>query len=319
MTTSVSLRRGIVAVSAAAALIASAAACSSGGDGGSDGPVRIALNNTVASLPVVVADEQGFFTDEGLDVTLETVADITKLPPTFGKQYDIGFGVQPTLIRAASQGVEVVMISGNAVTTAEKPEYLLMARPDVEIDGPEDLEGLKLGAPTLAGNIHIGTLYWLEQNGVDPDSVDSMQVPTPTMIDQLEAGLIDVAELQQPFIDLAEEAGMVEAGYALGAVGEPTTMSSWQAERGWAEDNPDTLAAYRAALDSANAWIEDNDQEARELLSEHTGIDLDVIGESPLQTFTTEMSVDSIEQWDAPMRAVAGFTADLDYSTLIVE
>lgn len=319
MTTSVSLRRGIVAVSATAALIASAAACSSGGEGGADGPVRIALNNTVASLPVVVADEQGFFTDEGLDVTLETVADITKLPPTFGKQYDIGFGVQPTLIRAASQGVEVVMISGNAVTTAEKPEYLLMARPDVEIDGPEDLEGLKLGAPTLAGNIHIGTLFWLEQNGVDPDSVDSIQVPTPTMIDQLEAGLIDVAELQQPFIDLAEEAGMVEAGYALGAVGEPATMSSWQAERGWAEDNPDTLVAFRAALDSANAWIEDNDQEARELLSEHTGIDLDVIGESPLQTFTTEMSVDSIEQWDAPMRAVAGFTADLDYSTLIVE
>lgn len=317
------LRKVALTTASLLALSTTLIACASGGGGASNDEgatsLRIAVNNTVASLPVVVADKQGFFADEGLEVETSTVTDITKLPPTLGKQYDIGFGVQPTLIRAASQGVKIAMISGNAVTTEAKPEYLIMARPDADIKGPKDFAGKKLGAPTLNGNIHIGTLYWLEQNEVDPESVESLQVPTPTMIDQLKAGLIDAAEMQQPFIDMAREAGMVEVGYSLGAVGDPAAMSSWQAERGWAEKNPETLKKFRAALDKAIDWIKNNDGEARDVLAEFTGIDREVIGESPLSAFTTEMSVDSVEQWDTPMRAVAGFKAKLDYSQLIVE
>ena len=139
------------------------------------------------------------------------------------------------------------------------------------------------------------------------------------MVDQLKAGLIDAAEMQQPFIDVAKAAGMVEAGYSLGAVGDPATMSSWQAERSWAGVNPETLTKFRAALDKAIKWIDDNDAEAHDILSEFTGIDPKVLAGSPLSDFTTEMSIDSIKQWDAPMRAVAGFDADIDYSTLIVK
>ena len=312
-----SVTRNLAAVTAAVAMVVSLAACGGAGSA-SDGALRIAVNNTVASLPVVVADQQGYFKEEGITAELTTVADITKLPPTLGKQYDIGFGVQPTLIRAASQGVDIAMISGNAVTTEAKPEYVLMARPDSGITGPEDLEGKKLGAPTLNGNIHIGTLYWLEQNGVDLDSVDSVQVPTPTMVDQLKAGLIDAAEMQQPYIDVAKRAGMVEAGYSLGAVGDPATMSSWQSSKSWAEGNATTVTAFRAALDKAITWIENNDSEARDILAEFTGIDREVLADSPLSAFTTDMNEDSVKQWDAPMRAVADFDADVDYASLIV-
>lgn len=325
MTTSRASRRVVSATVTALAMLltASLTGCiqdsAAPGGGRGEETLRIALNNTVASLPVVVADEHGFFGDEGLEIETTTVADITKLPPTLGKQFDIGFGVQPTLIRAASQGVPVAMISGNAVTTEAKPEYILMARPDAEITEPADFAGLKLGAPTLNGNIHIGTLFWLKQNGVDLDSVESVQVPTPTMVDQLKAGLIDAAEMQQPYIDVARAAGMVEAGYSLGAVGDPATMSSWQADRAWAEQNPETIAKFRSALDTAIQWIEENEGEARDTLSEYTGIDRDILADSPLSDFSTETSVDSVEQWDAPMREVAGFDADLDYSKLVIE
>lgn len=314
------------------ALIASAtvaftgilAGCSSdsGGEAAESGgtsEVRLAINNTSSSLPAVVADKQGFFEEEGLTVESTVSSDISKIPPTLGKQYDIGFGVPPTLILAAVQGIDIVMVSGNAITSEEKPEYIIMARPEAKIEGPEDLVGKKLGSPTLNGNIHTGTLYWLEQNGVDPDDVESLQVPTPAMVDQLKSGLIDAAEMQYPFIDLAKEAGMVEAGYALGAVHDPTAMSSWQAERGWAESNPETLKKFRAALDKSIDWIETNEDEARDILSDFTGLDRDVVGDSPLQSYSTEMSEDSVKQWDAPMRAVTSFNADIDYSTLVVQ
>lgn len=312
------LTKGLHAL-AAAALATSLAACSTpAATQSTTGDIRLAINNTVASLPAVVAAEKGIFKEHGINATLTTVADITKLPPTLGKQFEIGFGVQPTLIRAASQGVPVAMISGNAVTSEEKPEYVLMTRPDTGIKSAADLKGKKLGAPTLNGNIHIGTLYWLQQNGVDPTSVESLQVPTPTMVDQLKAGLIDAAEMQQPYIDVAKKAGMVEAAYSLGAVGNPAAMSSWQAERTWAEANKDLLSRFRDSLDDSIQWIKDNDAEARDILAKHTGIDRAVLADSPLSEFTTNMSVDSVKQWDAPMRAVAGFKSELDYTNLIV-
>jgi len=315
------LRRGIVAVAAALALSATATACSSGGsDGGKAGgaSIRVAANNTQASLPVIVADKQGFFKEEGLTAKVTVVADISKIPPTLGKQYDIGFGVQPSLIQAVSKGINIAAISGNATSSEKQQDYVIMARPEANIKGPKDLEGKKLGSPTLNGNIHTATLYWLKQNGVDPNSVKALQVPTPTMVDQLKAGLIDAAEMQQPFIELAKKAGMVEAGYALSAVGDPTAMSCWIADRAWAEKNTDTLTKYRAALDKANAWIKDNDKEARQVLSDFTGQSLDVIGDAPLTNFNTELTVDSVKQWDAPMKAVTDFNADLDYDKLVV-
>ena len=317
-----SLRRGIVAVAAALALSATATACSGGGDNGGDakagGQLRIAINNTQASLPVVVADKQGYFKEQGLDVKVTTVADISKIPPTLGKQYEIGFGVQPSLIQAAARGIDIAAISGNASSSEAQQDYVIMARPEAGIKDPKDFAGKKLGSPTLNGNIHTATKYWLKENGVDPASITEMQVPSPTMVDQLKAGLIDAAELQQPFIEQAEKAGMVKVGYALSAVADPTSMSCWIADRTWATKNGETLGKYRAALDEANTWIKDNADEARQALSDFTGQSLEVIGDAPLTAFSTEITVDSVKQWDAPMKAVTDFSADLDYDKLVV-
>jgi len=315
-------RKLLLAAASAIALSTALAACSSntGGTsgGGSSPQLRIVTNNTIASLPVVVAQQEGFFKDEGLTANLTTVADITKIPPTLGKQYDIGFGVQPALIRAASQGLPLAMISGNAITSTKDQQYVIMTRPNSGISTPASFNGKKLGTPTLNGNIHIGTLYWLQQNGVDPKSVTSLQVPTPVMVDQLKAGLIDAAEMQQPFIDIAKKAGMVQAAYALSAVGDPAYMSGWLATRPWAEKNPAAVTKFRAALDKANAWITANQAAARQMLSKFTKTDPSVLGDTPISAFTTDLSVESVQQWDAPMRAVAGFTGKVDYNKLVV-
>ena len=102
-------------------------------------------------------------------------------------------------------------------------------------------------------------------------------------------------------------------------VHDPTAMSSWQAERGWAESNPETLKKFRAALDKSIDWIETNEDEARDILSDFTGLDRDVVGDSPLQSYSTEMSEDSVKQWDAPMRATHDSTRISTYPTLVVQ
>jgi len=284
---------------------------------GSD-TVRLAINNTSSSLTAVVAEEQGFFEKHGVDAELTVVNDISKVPPALGQQFDIGFGVQPSLIRAASQGVDIVMVSGNSQTTDEKPDYVVMAKPDAGISGPEDLAGKRLGAPTLAGNVHQATLYWLSEEGVDLAGVTSVQTPNASMMDQLDAGLIDAAEMQQPFVQVAEDAGLVVVGNSLSAVGDPAYMSSWQAQRSWAEENQETIANFKAALDEAIEWMAANEEETVQILAEHTGLDAALLEGSPMPTFSTDSPLEAVEQWDAVLRGVGDFDADVDYDGLIV-
>jgi len=281
--------------------------------------IRLALNNTASSLAAVVADDQGFFTDHELDVEITTLADISKIPPALGNQFDIGFGVQPTVIRGSAQGLDMVVVSGNGVSSTDSTDVLLMTSADSGISGPEDFAGKTLGAPTLTGNLHYATLYWLQENGVDPDSVNQVQVATPAMLDQLDQGVIDVAEVQQPFITAAEEAGMVVVEYPLAAVADPVGMSVWTASGDWAEENPDAIADYRAALDDAIAWMAEHEDETKSILATYTGQDAALVDKAPLPRFATDYTADDLAVWDEVLRSVGDFTGDVDYESLVVD
>lgn len=302
---------GLLAASLTAALLT---ACGGSSDGDE---LRLALNNTSASLAAVVADEKGFFDKEGLDVDTKVLNDITKIPPALGKQFDIGFGVQPLMIRASTQGLPLTMVSGNEFTTAKTPEVLLMTRKDSGISSAKDMVGKKLGAPTLTGNLHLGALYWLKQNDVKPKSVKSVQVASPSMIDQLKAGKIDVAEMQQPFINLAKSKGMTEVDYPLSAVGDPAQLSSWQADQKWAKDNSSSVTKFKSALDDARKWMAKNEKETRKILAKFTKLPPNVVAKSPLPDFTTDTNKESVEQWDKVMRDVTDFKAKVDYDKLV--
>ena len=75
-----------------------------------------------------------------------------------------------------------------------------------------DLKGKRIGSPTLTGNINTATKAWLAANGVNPSSVQFVQVPTPNMTDELKAGQINAAELIYPFISSAKADGLQSLG-----------------------------------------------------------------------------------------------------------
>lgn len=279
--------------------------------------VRLAENNTSASLAAYIADQQGFFEDHGIKIEATVLADISKIPPALGQQFDIGFGVQPALIRAASSGLDVVVASGNGLTSSERPEILLVTKPDSGIEGAADLAGKTLAAPTLNGNLHLGTLYWLDQNGVDPAAVNQVQVPTPSMIDQLEQGVIDVAELQEPYITVAKGKGLTVLPYGLSAVADPTSMSVWISSGEWANANEETIMSFRAAIDDAYTWMTENEAEAKAMLAEFTQQDIALVNNAPLPVFSSKYAISDLEAWDRVLRTVTDFSADVDLGKLV--
>lgn len=304
----------LVALASVALVGCSGAAGAPPSASGTVATVRIAQNNTASSLLVDVAEAQGFFTDHDLDVTSTPLADITVIPSLLGTQYDIGFSVAPMIINAASAGVDIVAISGNDVES-DVPSFEVFGR-----DGITDvsqLEGKKIGTPTLTGNINLLTKAWLDSHGVDPSTVQYIQVATPNMIDQLKAGQIDAAELQNPFISAAEAADMPMLGALDRALnGEYVGQSYWIANGVWAAENPEVAERFRAALDDAAAWIDANPEDAYETVAEATDVSIEVAKMSPLSKYGTAIAPGTFATWLDAMTAYNGFTGTVDVDKL---
>jgi NitT/TauT family transport system substrate-binding protein len=293
------------------------AGCSSGSSSASAGPsgasgagagvttIRIALNNTSDSLPIVVAEKQGFFAKNHITVQPTTLADITVIPSLLGRQYDVGFTVAPIFIHAVSdgdspahQGVQVFVGKG--------------------VNSVADLKGKRIGSPTLTGNINTATKAWLASNGVDPKSVQFVQVPTPNMTDELKAGQINGAELIYPFISAAEAQGFKSLGDP-----ERSLTSSylggtyWAASSDWAKSNPTAVANFRAAIKEADDWISANNPAAYQAIADYTKVPLSQAKESPLNVYTTNVSGADLKIWGDAMTKYAGFAKTVDYGTLV--
>src|SRR5215218_2388830 len=127
--------RPLAGAMAAAALVAVA------GCGGDDAPtadvsgsqptkVRVSYVPATTVLPLHVAQAQGYFKRNGLDVTLKEASNISDIPATLGRQFDIALGTATDLIKAGAAGVDVVQMAGNTIDTKDNPFVQLMVRKD---------------------------------------------------------------------------------------------------------------------------------------------------------------------------------------------
>lgn len=305
-----------------AALLAGALALTGCGSGATPsgsaggGTVRIALNNTNDSLPVAVAEQQGFFAKHGIKVTTKTLSDISLVPSLLGKQYDIGISVAPIMIRSKASGVPIVAVSGNSGDSPEDQELQVFTRPDTT--DVKQLQGKRIGTPTLTGNLNIATRTWLAANGVDPNSEQFVQVPTPNMLDQLKAGRVDAVEVIPPFITLAQQAGMHSLGDPERALSDSYVGGTyWTADSSWATSNANVVNEFKGAIADADQWIKANPDQAYQASADYTKVSLDQAKLAPLSNYGTDITASDLKIWGDAMKKNGGFEGNVDYNTLV--
>jgi len=132
-------------------LVAAAAlACGGGGDRETL-RVKLALDWYPNSnhIGLFIAQEKGYFEEEGLDVTMYTPVDPSTVLQTVGSGADdFGISYQPDLLLARAQGVPVVAVAG----MVQHPLNSVMALKSSGISRPRDLVGKKVGYPGIPTN-----------------------------------------------------------------------------------------------------------------------------------------------------------------------
>jgi NitT/TauT family transport system substrate-binding protein len=321
------MRRALATPIAAALAVAAVTAVAGCGDDGappreaaSSGPVEVRVSYVPATtvLPLHVAKAQGYFEAQGLDVTLKEASNISDIPATLGRQFDIALGTATDLIKAGGAGVDVVQMAGNTIDTKDNPFVQLMVRKDSGIKTVADLEGKKVGTPTLGGVIHAAVLYSAKQAGAQPGEIQGVEAPSPTLPDQLKAGRVDAVEALEPFATTLKKNGAVSLGDPFAAIGQPLATNFWIANGDWARENPETVRKYVAALEQAVAYIESNPQPARKILQGYTKMPPKISQIVPLPTWDFSIRTADLAKWVTVLKDVGGLKRDVDPQTLVL-
>ena len=280
--------------------------------------LSLAFVSATTGLLVNVAQEQGFYAENGLDVELVPTTNISEIIPTLGRQVDISLGTATDLIRAADSGLDVVQILGNTNDTEDNPFVRVIVPADSGIEGVADLAGRRVSSPTLSGVIHVATLYWAQQEGIDPASIEGVQVPPPATVEQFNAGQVDAAEALEPFASALVGQGNVSIGDPFASIGLPLATNFWIANGEWAASNPDVVDAFARSLEQAQAFVESNEEDARAILQGYTGMPDPVAASVPFPTFNLEIRTDDLARWVDVLVSLDEFEGDIDVAELVV-
>lgn len=132
-------------------LAALAFACGNGDDDAELTRVKLALDwyPNANHLGLFIAQEEGYFEDENLEVEFYTPVDPTTILQTVGSgKDDFGISYQPDVLLARAQGVPVVSVAG----IVQHPLNSVMALKESGITRPGDLVGKKVGYPGIPTN-----------------------------------------------------------------------------------------------------------------------------------------------------------------------
>jgi NitT/TauT family transport system substrate-binding protein len=226
---------------------------------------------SVFSLPVVVAEREGFFKHEGLDfrtvIPLPGGAD-RMIAALHDDTVDVTHVATPFLVRAALAGSDAVAIAAEF----NNPVYSLVAQPG--IGRISDLKGRLVGMADPGGSITYSMRRLLAANGVrDTDVKMKIIDGTPARLTCLRRGECAAVPLGQPQDLVAQSEGYRALGLSTEAVPE-FLYTVTAARRSWAAKNQDTVVRYVRALAASFRFIRDpaNRAAVAQAIVETTGV-----------------------------------------------
>ncbi|MFB6770717.1 ABC transporter substrate-binding protein [Streptomyces sp. NPDC056337] len=301
-TVSVPRPRGVPALLAALGLTMTATVgCSASAETeeAGDSTVRVALVDAAPPSLPLLAEKNGDFADQGIDVRISSHPStrITSFAASLGWEYDIAWGTPADVIAAASQGHDITVVAGAYVDSEERQQGQMYAAGSGTVDSATDLRGKRLAVPSLSGTLFLAVLTSLNRAGVDVDDVRLVEMPFSAMRGELDADRVDAVATVQPYMGEVEAAGHRPLGDPFLSVDSPAVAGMWIAEREWVEKNPATVASFVAALNSADWWASSHEKEARAFLSSALEMPRGMTATAPLPDWDTSVSPEALTPW----------------------
>ena len=251
-------------------------------------PITVyAINDPQMSAAYYVALDQGYFKEEGLDVTTEVVPSGPDLASYVANGTNvIAMGTMYNLYGWLENDIPMKAVAplcniGGTQSCAIRKDLVITE------DNVSELEGLTVGmVPGTEAYLAIEKLY--EEYGLDKDSLTFVNLSASEQVAAITSGDIDIMVCWEPFITNAVQQG---AHYFCSGtknfVADPENgkdvnycqiYTSLEASEDVIENNPEILKKMIAALNKGTDFINDNRTEAIGILAPIYEMDEDLLG-----------------------------------------
>lgn len=229
--------------------------------------LRILYNPNPTNTTLIVAQQQGYFKQNGLNVKLQPAESTAVLLPALGKQFDL-MTITPTeLLQAVAQGYKDVLVGSETIETKTLQSTYLIAKPG--ITSVKDLKGQKIGVVDRSGALYASFVIRLHRAGLSVNDVTFVPTPFTNMASAIQSGAIDAAVEIYPFQgQMLGEYHDVNLGNTIEQAvgGVPMMDAGWAATASWAQAHKKVLAEFQKAQREALAWMKANTSQAQALL-----------------------------------------------------
>ena len=246
--------------------------------------VRVGMLPVLDGLPIYVAQAEGYFAEEGVQVEIIPVGSAPERDQLMQSgQIDAMINEIVSDMLYNKDGVQVVAVRFARTATAEAPVFRIVASAQSGITEVDGLRGVPIGL-SEGTVIEYTTDRMLEKAGFAPDEIVALAVPKiADRMNLLASGQLDAANLPDPAASLAMLNGGVNV---IDDTSYPEISNSVISfSKIYLDDNPDAVRAFLRAVERAVEAINENPNGWDDLLGEQNLVPAPLLGVYQLPSY----------------------------------
>jgi len=232
-------------------------------------------SRSIASIDLYIAQDRGFFRQEGLQADLVQVRGNIAVSAMVSGDAHVINNVG-TLMRAMERSDLPAKVVSQSL---KKNLFWLVAKP--EIKSIADLKGKIFGTTTFGGAQHLAAARLFHKAGLDPDKDITVVIggDAPAQLQSLVSGVIQVAALSPPTVIVARDKFKLKI---LGSTIDdlPNLQNGLAVSEKLLREKRDLVKRILRARAKANRYFFENERGSAEVLTKYLRVDLPVALES---------------------------------------
>ena len=226
---------------------------------------EVTLNEVAHSIfyaPMYAAIEEGYFEEEGIDLTLVCGFGADKtMTAVISGEADIGFMGSAASIYTYAEGATDHVV--NFAQLTQRAGNFLVAREEMPDFTWEDLKGHLVLGGRKGGMPEMVFEYILKQNGIDPetDLEINQNIDFGSTAAAFSEGQGDFTVEFEPGATTLESQGK---GYVVASLGEDSgyvPYTAFSAKQSYIDENPDVIQGFTNALQKGMDYVQDHTPE----------------------------------------------------------
>ncbi|WP_460107287.1 ABC transporter substrate-binding protein [Pseudomonas sp. H1_F01] len=296
------IKRSLLALTLSAATLAGSAFAVAG----EEKPLRVGYVFAMANAPALIADKQGYYREEGLNVDLKSLGDGPVIQQALAAgELDVAYVGTPPVYQWFSRGLQSRILA--KVNYGQAAVIVDAKSPITSLDA---LKGKKLAGVKKGSGMDVLLRGYVlkEKAGLDPDKdLDIIDMPPGNMNAALESGVVDAAFSWEPFVSQSVLRGssriLLDVNQALPqypwyvVIALPKTL----------QERPDDVVKLLRAHRKAIAFLNEHPAESNRLIAE--AFKLEAVQGTDGKTIAPDAIV-------AQARTRLGWSADLQASDI---